>query len=127
MRASHLEGTKRDERAAVLAGRLRTAEMDRLLVLPLQYAPLVTVEADKSTLMMLGEVGADLSEDFYPVMQRPPDEFVRSFDLQGVFLDRRYVEASELGLSLHLVDAEGPFEVHALVPTTLKAGVREPR
>jgi hypothetical protein len=114
-RASFLDGVRRDERAVQLAQRLRGCAIDRLLVLPFQYAPLVTVEAEKSTLMMLQEKGGDTSEDFYPVMERPPAAFVDEFRLGGVFLDRRYAAFQELGLTDGvLVDEEGPFAVYAL-------------
>ena len=107
---SRLVGTSRDERAVTLARRLRTNVVDRLLVMPLQYAPLLTVEADKAVLMMLDEVAADRSEDFYPVMERSPLSLAEEFAVQGVWLDRRYVGPEELRLgALDLLDEEGPF------------------
>lgn len=115
IRASFLEGTRRDERAVRLTERLRAQNVDRLLVIPLQYASMLVVEADKAVLMMLNEVASDLSDDFYPVMERPPRAYVNEFAIGGVWLDRRYVEADELGLAdLTLVDEEGPFACYAL-------------
>jgi hypothetical protein len=115
IRASFLEGTRRDERAVMLTERLRAQNVDRLLVVPLQYASMLVVEADKTVLMMLNEVASDLSDDFYPVMERPPMAYVNEFAIGGVWLDRRYVEADELGLAdLTLVDEEGPFACYAL-------------
>jgi hypothetical protein len=114
-RASWMEGACRDERAVRLARRMRESSPARLLVLPLQYAPLVTVEANASTLMMLGERGADASEDFYPVMENPPEHFVSGFELDGVFLDRRYAEIEELTLpTAVLADEEGPYALYRL-------------
>jgi hypothetical protein len=114
-RASRLVGTCRDERAVALARRMQPAGPVRLLVLPLQYSGLVTVEAGAGTLMMLGEAGADRSEDFYPVMERPPAQFARTFALDGVFLDRRYAAIEELALPATLADEEGPFALYRLV------------
>jgi hypothetical protein len=114
-RASWNEGVCRDDRAVTLARRVSLSGQKRLLVMPLQYAPLVTVEARASTLMMLGEVGADRSEDFYPVMEKSPAHFVQTFLIDGLFLDRRYAGIEELALAdVALVDEEGPFAVYRI-------------
>jgi hypothetical protein len=114
-RASRLETAARDERAVRLAGRMAALPVERWLVLPLQYAPMLAVEAGKDVLMMLGEKGADRSEDFYPRMEAPPSKFVREFALGGVFLDTRYARPEDLGLgALALLDQEGPFAAYGI-------------
>jgi hypothetical protein len=126
-KASYAHANCRDDRAVTLARRLRGQPVDRFLVMPLSYAPLLTVEGGKRTLMMLGEAASDLAEDFFPVMEKAPREYVLAFAIDGVFLDRRYVEPQELGIaSLSLVDEEGPFGAYTLTqPAPEPAGVAD--
>jgi hypothetical protein len=77
---------------------LRTLPGDHALVLPTMYADFVAYGADKA--VVWGGHSGDLRkfEEFFPVLRRPIDYFVRQYAVDYVVLDETYVLPERLGI-----------------------------
>jgi hypothetical protein len=112
---------------AQAAAYLRGLPGDRVLVLPTMYADFVAYAAHKA--VVWGGHSGDLSkfEEFYPVLRKPLEYFVKRYDVDYVVLDETYVAPERLGVAPMLQPAGrfGAIAVYELArrPATLGSGV----
>ncbi|GAC1313628.1 MAG: hypothetical protein NVSMB2_01830 [Chloroflexota bacterium] len=89
----------------------------RVLVLPSMYADFIAYNAQKA--VVWGGHSGNLSRfsTFYPVLRRPIEYFVTTYDLDYLLLDRAYVSPDQLAITdaITPLDRFGPMSVYEFV------------
>src|SRR5438876_917345 len=95
---------------AEAASFLRSLPGGRVLVLPTMYADFVAYAAGKA--VVWGGHSGDLSrfEEFFPVLRKPLEYFVRRYAVDYIVLDHTYVSPEQLGIDSNVepLDRFGP-------------------
>jgi hypothetical protein len=98
---------------AEAAAFLRRLPGQRVLVLPTMYADFVAYAARKAVVWGGHSGNLDKFEEFYPVLRKPIDYFVRRYAIDYIVIDEAYVRPERLGIesSMTQLDRFGPMVV----------------
>jgi hypothetical protein len=104
---------------------LKALPGERVLVLPTMYADFVAYGADKA--VVWGGHSGDLSkfEEFFPVLRKPIDYFVRRYAVDYVVLDETYVLPQRIGIESSIT-ALGRFGTIAVYEFVQRPAVLQP-
>lgn len=111
---------------ANILGYLRDDPAARILVLPVHLCDLVAYTTRRPVYWGThGQCFDDRLERFFPVLRRPIADFAADGQLTCLLLDRRYADASELGIiEVAPVIESGPYAVYRLDRAPFHLGVR---